>query len=127
MADPRDPGESPDPFGTDSELAGHPGPRDPLMSRGFCLHHATLGWRQVFDRPLRPLNLTPAQFLLLSSADGWPRRPASCRPRRKGPITSALTGFLSRKATPPGRRESGSDLGPLPRVPPTGFEPVPPP
>jgi hypothetical protein len=40
------------------------------MSRGSCLHHAALGWRQVFDRRLRPLNLTPAQYLLLSSADG---------------------------------------------------------
>jgi hypothetical protein len=84
VADPRDLGESPDPFGSDNELAGHPGPHGPLMSTGFCLPHAALGWRQVFDRPLRPLNLTPAQFLLLSSAGSWPRRPASRRPRRKG-------------------------------------------
>jgi DNA-binding MarR family transcriptional regulator len=40
------------------------------MSPGFWLHHAALAWRQVFDRRLRPLNLTPTQFMLLSSA-GW--------------------------------------------------------
>ena len=31
------------------------------MSPGFWLHHAALAWRQVFDRRLRPLNLTPTQ------------------------------------------------------------------
>ena len=75
MADSRDPGESPDPFGADNGLAGHPGPRGPLMSTGFCLHHAALGWRQVFDRPPRPLNLTLAQFLLLLSSAATGRTP----------------------------------------------------
>lgn len=40
------------------------------MSPGFWLHHAALAWRTLFDRRLRPLNLTPTQFMLLSSA-GW--------------------------------------------------------
>jgi DNA-binding MarR family transcriptional regulator len=40
------------------------------MSPGFWLHHAALAWRQVFDRRLRPLSLTPTQFMLLASA-GW--------------------------------------------------------
>ena len=38
------------------------------MSPGFWLHHAALAWRQVFDRRLRPLNLSPTQFMLLASA-----------------------------------------------------------
>ncbi len=29
------------------------------MGPGFWLHHAALAWRQVVDRRLRPLNLTP--------------------------------------------------------------------
>jgi len=45
-------------------------PRGPLMSPGFWLHHAALAWRTLFDRRLRPLNLTPTQFMLLSAA-GW--------------------------------------------------------
>ncbi len=40
------------------------------MSPGFWLHHAALAWRQAFDRQLRPLGLTPTQFMLLASA-GW--------------------------------------------------------
>jgi DNA-binding MarR family transcriptional regulator len=40
------------------------------MSPGFWLHHAALAWRTLFDRRLRPLNLTPTQFMLLSSV-GW--------------------------------------------------------
>ena len=40
------------------------------MSPGFWLHHAALAWRQVFDRRLRPLYLSPTQFMLLASA-GW--------------------------------------------------------
>ena len=53
-----------------SEAASRPGPRGPLMSPGFWLHHAALAWRQAFDRQLRPLGLTPTQFMLLASA-GW--------------------------------------------------------
>ena len=45
-------------------------PRGPLMSPGFWLHHAALAWRQLFDRRLRPLDLTPTQFMLMSSV-GW--------------------------------------------------------
>jgi len=95
VADPRDPGESPDPFGADNGLAGHPGPRGPLMSTGFCLHHAALGWRQVFDRPPRPLNLTWPSSCCCCRRPRLAARPASRRPHRKGAITSALTGFLS--------------------------------
>jgi len=40
------------------------------MSPGFWLHHAALAWRQAFDHRLRPLGLTPTQFMLLASA-GW--------------------------------------------------------
>jgi DNA-binding MarR family transcriptional regulator len=40
------------------------------MSPGFWLHHAALAWKQLFDRRLRPLDLTPTQFMLLSSV-GW--------------------------------------------------------
>jgi DNA-binding MarR family transcriptional regulator len=40
------------------------------MSPGFWLHHAALAWRTLFDRRLRPLSLTPTQFMLLSAA-GW--------------------------------------------------------
>lgn len=45
-------------------------PRGPLMSPGFWLHHAALAWKQIFDRRLRPLDLTPTQFMLLASV-GW--------------------------------------------------------
>ena len=40
------------------------------MSPGFWLRHAALAWRQVFDRRLRPLYLSPTQLVLLASA-GW--------------------------------------------------------
>jgi DNA-binding MarR family transcriptional regulator len=40
------------------------------MSPGFWLHHAALAWKQLFDRRLRPLELTPTQFMLLASV-GW--------------------------------------------------------
>lgn len=42
----------------------------PLVSPGFWLHHAALTWRAELDARLRPLGLTPTQFLLLASA-GW--------------------------------------------------------
>jgi DNA-binding MarR family transcriptional regulator len=44
--------------------------RGPLMSPGFRLHHAALAWKQVFERRLRPLELTSTQFMLLSCV-GW--------------------------------------------------------
>lgn len=42
----------------------------PLASPGFWLHHAALTWRAELDTRLRPLGLTPTQFMLLASA-GW--------------------------------------------------------
>ncbi|WP_163507459.1 MarR family winged helix-turn-helix transcriptional regulator [Fodinicola acaciae] len=42
----------------------------PLLSPGFWLHHAALVWRAELDARLRPLGLTPTQFMLLASA-GW--------------------------------------------------------
>jgi DNA-binding MarR family transcriptional regulator len=42
----------------------------PMLSPGFWLHHAALAWRAELDVRLRPLGLTPTQFLLLASA-GW--------------------------------------------------------
>lgn len=42
----------------------------PLASPGFWLHHAALTWRAELDTRLRPLSLTPTQFMLLASA-GW--------------------------------------------------------
>ncbi|MCU1685894.1 MAG: ydcH [Amycolatopsis sp.] len=42
----------------------------PLLSAGFWLHHAALTWRAELDNRLRPLGLTPTQFLLLASV-GW--------------------------------------------------------
>ncbi|HEX4225877.1 MAG TPA: MarR family winged helix-turn-helix transcriptional regulator, partial [Pseudonocardiaceae bacterium] len=42
----------------------------PLRSPGFWLHHAALTWRAELDARLRPLGLTPTQFMLLGSA-GW--------------------------------------------------------
>lgn len=47
-----------------------PVPRGPLQSAGFWLHHAALSWRQQFAAALRPLELTPTQFMLLAAA-GW--------------------------------------------------------
>jgi DNA-binding MarR family transcriptional regulator len=44
-----------------------PGPRGPLMSPGFWLHHAALAWLQALDAGLRPLGLTHTQFNLLGS------------------------------------------------------------
>lgn len=44
-----------------------PGPRGPLMSPGFWLHHAALAWRQALDTGLKPLGLTHTQFNLLGS------------------------------------------------------------
>ena len=38
-------------------------PRGPLMSPGFWLHHAALAWRQAMEHRLRPLGLTPTQFM----------------------------------------------------------------
>jgi DNA-binding MarR family transcriptional regulator len=42
----------------------------PMLSPGFWLHHAALTWRAELDAKLRPLGLTPTQFMLLASA-GW--------------------------------------------------------
>ena len=42
----------------------------PLLSAGFWLHQAALAWRAELDTRLRPLGLTPTQFLLLAST-GW--------------------------------------------------------
>jgi DNA-binding MarR family transcriptional regulator len=42
----------------------------PMLSPGFWLHHAALAWRAELDARLRPLNLTPTQFMLLAAA-GW--------------------------------------------------------
>jgi DNA-binding MarR family transcriptional regulator len=42
----------------------------PLLSPGFWLHHAALAWRAELDARLRPLNLTPTQFMVLAAA-GW--------------------------------------------------------
>ena len=47
--------------------------RSTLMSPGFWLQHAALACRQVFGRRLRPLHLTPTQFMLTASA-GWAGR-----------------------------------------------------
>jgi DNA-binding MarR family transcriptional regulator len=41
-----------------------------MLSPGFWLHHAALAWRAELDARLRPLNLTPTQFMLLAAA-GW--------------------------------------------------------
>ncbi|MFC4950516.1 MarR family winged helix-turn-helix transcriptional regulator [Pseudonocardia sp. GCM10023141] len=42
----------------------------PELSPGFWLHHAALTWRAELDARLRPLGLTPTQFLMLAAA-GW--------------------------------------------------------
>jgi DNA-binding MarR family transcriptional regulator len=52
------------------------------MSPGFWLHHAALAWRQLFDRRLRPLNLTPTQFMLLASV-GWLAASAGQQPTQQ--------------------------------------------
>jgi DNA-binding MarR family transcriptional regulator len=41
-----------------------------MLSPGFWLHHAALAWRAELDARLRPLDLTPTQFMLLASV-GW--------------------------------------------------------
>ena len=45
----------------------------PLLSPGFWLHQAALAWRAELETRLRPLGLTPTQFLLLAST-GWLER-----------------------------------------------------
>ena len=42
----------------------------PALSPGFWLHHAALAWRAEMDARLRPLGLTPTQFMVLATA-GW--------------------------------------------------------
>lgn len=42
----------------------------PLLSTGFWLHQAALAWRAELDTRLRPLGLTPTQFMLLATT-GW--------------------------------------------------------
>lgn len=41
-----------------------------MLSAGFWLHHAALTWRAEMDARLRPLGLTPTQFMVLATA-GW--------------------------------------------------------
>ena len=41
-----------------------------MLSPGFWLHHAALTWRAEMDARLRPLGLTPTQFMVLATA-GW--------------------------------------------------------
>ena len=66
------------------------------MSPGFWLHHAALAWRQVFDRRLRPLNLTPTQVHAAGvrrvAGYDFGRPPASRPTQQKWPITPVLTG-----------------------------------
>jgi DNA-binding MarR family transcriptional regulator len=47
-----------------------PGPRGPLMSPTFWLHHAALAVRHGVETRLKPLGLTYPQFCLLA-ATGW--------------------------------------------------------
>ncbi|HZE39811.1 MAG TPA: MarR family winged helix-turn-helix transcriptional regulator [Stackebrandtia sp.] len=47
-----------------------PGPRGPLMSPTFWLHHAALAVRRRAEAGLRPIGLTYPQFCLLG-AIGW--------------------------------------------------------
>lgn len=63
----------------------------PLRSPGFWLHHAALTWRAELDARLRPLGLTPTQFMLLGSA-GWLEPSARRRPSRRSPTMPAPTG-----------------------------------
>lgn len=42
----------------------------PLLSPGFWLQQAALSWRAELDTRLRPLALTPTQFIVLASV-GW--------------------------------------------------------
>ena len=41
-----------------------------MLSAGFWLHHAALTWRAELDGRLRPLGLSPTQFIVLAAA-GW--------------------------------------------------------
>jgi DNA-binding MarR family transcriptional regulator len=54
----------------------------PLGSPGFWLHHAALTWRAELDARLRPLGLTPTQFMLLGSA-GWLERESAVPPTQQ--------------------------------------------
>jgi DNA-binding MarR family transcriptional regulator len=82
---------APDPLSAHRGAAtapGHPAapaaPQEPLPGpestpesappAGFWLHQAALTWRAQLDLRLRPLGLTPTQFLLLSAADRLERR-----------------------------------------------------
>ncbi|HJP79734.1 MAG TPA: MarR family transcriptional regulator [Pseudonocardiaceae bacterium] len=86
----------------------------PLSSPGFWLHHAALTWRAELDARLRPLGLTPTQFMLLGSA-GWLERESAVPPTQQevaeqagadrmmtSKILRALEdrGLLTRKADP---------------------------
>jgi len=78
-----------------NEPADQSEPRRPLMSPGFWLHHAALAWQQVFGRRLRPLNLTPTQFMLMAPPPGWARRPDddfqdAAGPGRRGLVICSL-------------------------------------
>lgn len=42
----------------------------PLLSAGFWLQQAALNWRAELDTRLRPMGLTPTQFVVLASV-GW--------------------------------------------------------
>jgi len=42
----------------------------PLLSPGYWLQQAALAWRAELDTRLRPLGLTPTQFILLATV-GW--------------------------------------------------------
>lgn len=41
-----------------------------MLSPGFWLYHAALTWRAELDARLRPLGLSPTQFIVLAAA-GW--------------------------------------------------------
>ncbi|MHB1533975.1 MAG: MarR family winged helix-turn-helix transcriptional regulator [Acidimicrobiales bacterium] len=45
-------------------------PAGPLASPGHWLHHAALAWQRDLTRRLRPLGLTPTQFMILGAV-GW--------------------------------------------------------
>lgn len=64
-----------------------PGPRGPLASPGFWLHHAALSWRQAMDDGLKPLGLTHTQFNLLGAV--------SWLSRQQGPPTQQQAAELS--------------------------------
>jgi DNA-binding MarR family transcriptional regulator len=73
-------------------VADHPqptpsGPRGPLASPGFWLHHAALSWRLAIDDGLRPLGLTHTQFNLLGAV--------SWLSQQQGPPTQQEAAALS--------------------------------